>query len=230
MSLNAARGKPFNRLAEAVKIAAVEFANDNNGQLPTDPSQLAAYLKQPIDAATIQKYLKAVAADPPPSEVHTLTPALKAYTEANGGKTPENPFDVVPYLSTPEQHAAFVRLIQMPPEAAALMPALKAYAGNPTGECRRMWRTCGRISPHRNKRRRSKNWGNGGCPNSSDFLSGLNAVSAPHAVRHGDSDLRGGAVSAVILGLNRNRIDSPIALTQTVSSQIQGQWPGDFPI
>jgi RNA polymerase sigma factor (sigma-70 family) len=133
MSLNASMGEPFNRVADAVKIAAAEFANDNNGQLPSDPSQLTAYLKQPMDGATVQKYLRDVAANPPPPEVATLTPALKAYTEANGGKAPENPLDVIPYLSTLEQQAAFLRLAQMPPEAAALMPAWKAYAGNHKG-------------------------------------------------------------------------------------------------
>jgi hypothetical protein len=55
-------------------------------------------------------------------------------------------------------------------------------------------------------------------------------VSARHAARHGDNDLRGSTVSAVIITLNSNRIDSPFASTQTVSSQFQGQWPSDFPI
>ena len=87
----------------------------------------------PIDAATVQKYLKEDAANPPPPEVATLAPALKAYTEVNGGKAPENPLDVLPYLSTPEQQAAFLRLVEMPPEAAALMPGWKAYAGNHNG-------------------------------------------------------------------------------------------------
>jgi hypothetical protein len=133
MSLNASMGEPFNGVADAVKIAAAEFANANNGQLPSDASQLSAYLKQSIDAATIQKYLKGVAANPPPPELGTLAPALKAYTEANAGKAPENPLDVLPYLSTLEQQAAFLRLVQMPTEAAALMPAWKAYAGNHNG-------------------------------------------------------------------------------------------------
>jgi RNA polymerase sigma factor (sigma-70 family) len=145
MSLNASMGEPFNRVADAVKIAAAEFANDNNGQLPSDPSQLTAYLKQPIDAATVQKYLKEDAANPPPPEVATLAPALKAYTEANGGKVPENPLDVLPYLSTLEQQAAFLRLVQMPPEAAALMPAWKAYAGNHNG---RMPKNLADIRPY----------------------------------------------------------------------------------
>ena len=33
------------------------YAAANNGQLPNDPSQITAYLKQPIDPATVQKYL-----------------------------------------------------------------------------------------------------------------------------------------------------------------------------
>jgi len=145
MSLNGSMGEPFNRVADAVKIAAAEFVNDNNGQLPSDPSQLTSYLKQPIDSATIQRYLKGVAANPPPAELGTLTPALKAYTEANGGKAPENPLDVLPYLSTPSQEAAFLRLVQMPPEAALLMPAWKAYAGNHNG---RMPKNLADIRPY----------------------------------------------------------------------------------
>jgi hypothetical protein len=133
MSLSRVMATQFNPVGDAVKIAAVEFANDNHGQLPSDPAQLTAYLKQPIDAATIQKYLKEHAAHPPPPEAATLAPALKAYTDANG-KSPEDPFDVVPYLSTPEQQAAFLRLAQMPPEAAVLMPAWKAYATSHQGQ------------------------------------------------------------------------------------------------
>jgi hypothetical protein len=93
MSLNGSKGEQFDRGADAVKIAAMEFANDNNGQMPSDPSQLTVYLKQPIDAITVQKYLKGVIGNPPPPEVATLAPALKAYTDANGGKTPEHPLD-----------------------------------------------------------------------------------------------------------------------------------------
>jgi RNA polymerase sigma factor (sigma-70 family) len=133
MSINGAWGSRFNRVGDVVKAAAREFANDNNGQMPVDPSQIAAYIKKPIDPVTIQKYLKEIAADPPRPEVVTFAPSLKAFAEANNGKPPENPLDLLPYLATPEQQAAFLKLEQMPPEVTALVPALKVYAGAHNG-------------------------------------------------------------------------------------------------
>lgn len=39
--------------------------------------------------------------------LQALAPALKAYQAAHQGKLPENPADLAPYLTTPEQQAAF---------------------------------------------------------------------------------------------------------------------------
>ncbi len=47
------------------------------------------------------------------TEIATLTPALKAYATANNGQEPKNPSDLLPYLTTPEQQAAFQKLEQM---------------------------------------------------------------------------------------------------------------------
>lgn len=57
ISINGAGGSGINEVASAVLTAANAFAENNNGQKPTDPSQLIHYLKQPVDAARIQKYL-----------------------------------------------------------------------------------------------------------------------------------------------------------------------------
>lgn len=110
MSINGASGGRFNQVQRLVVGAAAEFAKDNYGQTPTDPSQVAPYLKTAIDPITIQKYLAQVAADPPPPEVVTLMPALKAYGEAHNGQWPSNPSDLLPYLTTSEEKSAFQKL------------------------------------------------------------------------------------------------------------------------
>jgi RNA polymerase sigma factor (sigma-70 family) len=46
-----------NLIADAVAAAARDYAQANNGQMPTDPAQLARYLKQPLEATLVQKYL-----------------------------------------------------------------------------------------------------------------------------------------------------------------------------
>jgi hypothetical protein len=61
-------------IEDAVKEAGIAFANAHNDQLPTDPSQLAPYLKEPLDPAQVQKILSKI-----PPGVTTLT-QLKAVT------------------------------------------------------------------------------------------------------------------------------------------------------
>jgi RNA polymerase sigma factor (sigma-70 family) len=46
-----------NLVADAVAAAAKDYAQANNGQMPSDPAQVAPYLKQPMEAAIVQKYL-----------------------------------------------------------------------------------------------------------------------------------------------------------------------------
>lgn len=134
MSINGAWGGRFNRVEQAVGGAVADFVKDNNGQIPTDPAQLASYFKTPIDAATVQKYLAAAAQNPPPPEVAILQPALRAYGNANNGQLPQNPLQLVPYLTTEDQQTAFLKLEQMPPEAVTLVPALQAYFAGHNGQ------------------------------------------------------------------------------------------------
>ncbi len=61
MSINGAWGGRFNTVSGAVQTAAAAFAKDNNGQAPTQSSQIMSYLAQPIDAQTVQKYLNQLA-------------------------------------------------------------------------------------------------------------------------------------------------------------------------
>jgi RNA polymerase sigma factor (sigma-70 family) len=63
MSINGAWGGRFNTVSGAVQIAAEAFAKNNNGQMPGDPSQIISYLKNPIAAVTVQKYLNQIAAN-----------------------------------------------------------------------------------------------------------------------------------------------------------------------
>ncbi len=111
MSMNGGGGGGVNKVRAVVGGAIGDFARDNYGQLPADPSQLMPYLKSPIDAATVQKYLNE--AEPPPPEAQIIAPALKAYAEAHNGQWPPKPSDLLPYLDTPEQKAAVNKLEQM---------------------------------------------------------------------------------------------------------------------
>jgi RNA polymerase sigma factor (sigma-70 family) len=114
MSMNGAGGSIFNRVKDAIAKAAFAFTIDNNGKPPSDPSQIASYLSKPVDAATIQKYLGPItidmAANFPPTETTTLVPAFKAYAAAKGGEFPDDPSQLLPYLTTPEQQTALHRL------------------------------------------------------------------------------------------------------------------------
>ncbi len=73
ISINGINIHGVNRIEDAVKQAGIQYAQANNGLLPTDPSQLAPYLKEPIDPAKIQKVMSQV-----PPGVTTLD-QLKAF-------------------------------------------------------------------------------------------------------------------------------------------------------
>ncbi len=65
ISLGGASGSGVNKVQSAIFDAANAFTKDNNGQKPNESSQIVPYLKQPIDAATAQKYFNKIAAPPP---------------------------------------------------------------------------------------------------------------------------------------------------------------------
>jgi hypothetical protein len=52
-----------NLIADAVAAAAKDYARANNGQMPSDAAHIANYLKQPLEAALVQKYLRQLPAD-----------------------------------------------------------------------------------------------------------------------------------------------------------------------
>ena len=63
ISLSGASGGRFNRVRDEIDSAARKFADANNGQKPTEPSQLTPYLKKSIDTVIVQKYLNKLSAD-----------------------------------------------------------------------------------------------------------------------------------------------------------------------
>ena len=66
-SLNGTNSRIGDPAEDAIKAAGIQFAQANNGFLPTDASQLAAYLKRPVDLKKIQDVLSRI-----PAGVRTL--------------------------------------------------------------------------------------------------------------------------------------------------------------
>ena len=52
--------------------------------------------------------------------IATMDPALKAYAAANNGKQPSDPSQILPYLTTPQQQAAYQTLMKNKNRADAL--------------------------------------------------------------------------------------------------------------
>jgi RNA polymerase sigma factor (sigma-70 family) len=60
VSLNGINTSTVNRIEDAIKQAGIQFAEANNGLLPTEPAQLTPYLRQPVDAANVQRMLSRI--------------------------------------------------------------------------------------------------------------------------------------------------------------------------
>jgi hypothetical protein len=114
----------------------------NNGQLPTDFSQIASYLDTPLDNAVLQRYEftapGVVSEKPTPLDdkddayykisvedvssitgsvaENTLKEALQEFSLANQGQKPSDPSQLLPYARTPSEQAVLQRLIQYPTE------------------------------------------------------------------------------------------------------------------
>jgi RNA polymerase sigma factor (sigma-70 family) len=141
-----------NDLATQMHNALSQYMSANNGQFPTDLSQLQPYFKTPIDEAILNRWeILPQSALPNQSmggdwvitekspvdqnldtrwaigqsgygntsypqagfedAAATLQPAMKAYAAANNGRQPIDPSQLQPYLTTPEQQAAFQKLM-----------------------------------------------------------------------------------------------------------------------
>jgi RNA polymerase sigma factor (sigma-70 family) len=136
-------------ITTALQPALNQYKQANNGQFPTDISQLQSYFDPPVDASVLQRWevapqstvpnlgmgsamitqIAAVDSDydnryavgngwgtagpeswdaPGTGPTAILTAALKAYAAANNGQQPTDlSSQLAPYLTTPEQQAAF---------------------------------------------------------------------------------------------------------------------------
>ncbi len=110
ITLNGASGGGFNHNQDAINDAAREFARLNNYQSPTNPAQIAPFLSRAIDPVTIQKYLSQFVMDQPSSDEIIMAPVLHSYFMAHNGARPTKGADLLPYITMPEQQAAFQRL------------------------------------------------------------------------------------------------------------------------
>jgi RNA polymerase sigma factor (sigma-70 family) len=130
-----------------------DYTKENDGQFPSDLSQLKSYFETAPDDATLQRYAIVTAAsipnmhvggdwlitvgnpidreydslwaigpngygtttyqDPGSMETSALAPVMDAYRAANNGQEPKDPSDLLPYLKTPEQQAAYQKLERM---------------------------------------------------------------------------------------------------------------------
>ncbi len=131
MSINGAHGGGYNRVGDVIAKAGVNFIIANGGQLPTDPSQLQPYLSQPLDSATVQKYLSQYSANAPTAELMIVGPALQAFNAANNGAMPSTAADIMPFVTSPAQLTALEKLDG---DAAALGPAFSAYSAANNGQ------------------------------------------------------------------------------------------------
>jgi len=155
-ALRDAAGRNFR---PTMQLALRQYIQANNGQFPSDLSQLQPYFNPPVDAAILQRWQILPAIDFPNTSVgadwavtqkvavddeydeclvlgpdggggfnsgfeeslRKLVPALQAYSAANNGQTfrltdPTGLADLSPlkpYIQTPEQQAAFQKLLQL---------------------------------------------------------------------------------------------------------------------
>jgi RNA polymerase sigma factor (sigma-70 family) len=139
--------------ASMTEQALMKYMKANNGQFPTDLTQLQSFYATSIDNTVLQRWqivpqstlpnqnmggdwviTQKEPIDPdlddrwaigpngdgttnyqPPdisAAMAAINPALKAYAAANNGSQPTDPSQILPYLTTPEQHAAYQILLK----------------------------------------------------------------------------------------------------------------------
>jgi RNA polymerase sigma factor (sigma-70 family) len=142
-----------NNFASLAQPALSKYMQANNGQFPTDLSQLQPYFETPIGDAILSRWeilpqsalpeqkmgsdwviTEKAPVDPEfdnrwaigssgygntsyqspdaSAAIATMDPAMKAYAAANNGKEPTDPSQILPYLTTPEQQAAYQTLLK----------------------------------------------------------------------------------------------------------------------
>lgn len=141
-----------NNFVSQAHDALSKYMKANDGQFPTDLSQLQSYFSSPMDEAVLQRWEIAPASANPSvgvgdmiitekaavdesldqrwaigargygsgnwesrdigAALAIIKPVMKAYAAANNGGEPSDPSQVLPYLTTPEQKAAYQTLMK----------------------------------------------------------------------------------------------------------------------
>jgi hypothetical protein len=135
-ALSALRTAAKNEFAPVLQNALHSYAQAQNGQLPTDWSQLRPYFTSPVDDSILQRYefaqpgMVVEKVTPLGNEddnyfqismntigsssiaENTLQPVLQAFSAANNGQTPADPAQLLPYVRTAAEQSALQRLMQ----------------------------------------------------------------------------------------------------------------------
>ena len=139
-ALSSLRKSAKNEFARLVQKALRSYTQANNGQLPTDFSQVKPYFGSPADDALLQRYeftapgvvgLKSSPLDDQDDQYYKITAedvstitggvaegmlkqALQEFAAANHGQEPADPSQLLPYVRTPGEKAVLQRLMQNP--------------------------------------------------------------------------------------------------------------------
>jgi hypothetical protein len=137
-ALRQLRSSAKNEFGHAIQTALVNYLQANNGQLPTDVTQLKPFFGPAVDADLLQRYeitqpgVVSEKASPLADQDDTyyqisregvdvilgsvaekaLGQALQAYTDAHNGEKPKEPSQLQPYVKTPAEQAALQNLLQ----------------------------------------------------------------------------------------------------------------------
>jgi RNA polymerase sigma factor (sigma-70 family) len=139
-ALSALRGSAKQEFASMVKSAIGSYLQANNGQLPTDVSQLQPYFASSPDDSVLQRYeitqpgtvsektgslidedgnyySSRISVSPDGISSSTTTEdalhqAIQAFLAANGGQTLTDPSQLMPYVTTPAEQAALQKIIK----------------------------------------------------------------------------------------------------------------------
>jgi hypothetical protein len=138
LALSSLRNSAKDEFAHMIQNALSSYAQANNGQSPSDWSQLQSYFASPVDDSLLQRYeltptgtvtekttplddqddlyyqisASGVSITGGSVAENTLQPALQAYAAANNGLKPADPSQLLPYVNTPAQLAVLQRIIQ----------------------------------------------------------------------------------------------------------------------
>jgi hypothetical protein len=139
-ALTALRGSARQEFAGMAKTALASYIQANNGQLPTDMSQLQPYFASPLDDAVSQGYeitqpgtvsektgslidedgnyyasqiqISRDGISISTSTEDALHQAIQAFLAANNSQSLTDPSQLMPYVTTPAEQAALQKIIQ----------------------------------------------------------------------------------------------------------------------